>query len=61
MISYLNWLFPVTKTSNHFSTDDVGFKIGESSKEHLVLQVHYKHPLQEADNTGLDLHFTDKK
>jgi hypothetical protein len=61
MIYLPKLIFLVTKTSNHFSTDDVGFKIGESSKEHLVLQVHYKHPLQEADNTGLDLHFTDKK
>jgi hypothetical protein len=44
----------------HFP-DDVGFKIGESSREHLVLQVHYQHPLPDPDNTGLDLHFTDKK
>ena len=41
--------------------DDVGFKIGATSREHLVLQVHYSHPLPEPDDTGLDLLITDNK
>lgn len=39
---------------------DVGFSL-DSDEGFLVLQVHYKHPLNEKDFTGLTMHYTEER
>ena len=39
----------------------VAFKLDPETDGHLVMQVHYAHPLEEKDHSGLALTFTEKK